>query len=130
MSKFSKTMKKMYGSKGNVVAFNPDDESLIDLCSGFTNVFVVGSPSQLRFKNLIYRESTTEINKLPEIKIVFSSESALKNNQDLINLLKTFRCDLVIPSGTMIEEKPFVDLAAASYAVIEYRKRWQIWRTK
>jgi hypothetical protein len=130
MSKFAKTMKKLYGSKGNVVAFDPGDEYIVDFCSVFTNVFAVKSSSQLRLKNLIYRSDTTELNKLPEIKIVFSSEAALKNNQDMINLLKMFRCDLVISSGNKLEEKTFVDLASASYAVIEYKKSLQIWRPR
>lgn len=128
MSKFAKTMKKMYGSKGNVVAFSPEDDAIIDLYSVFTNVFVIGSSSQIRAKNIIYRIDTVEANKLPEIKIVYASESGMKHRQDIINLLKSFRCDLVISVGKMLEEKTFVELAAASYAVIEYKKSLQIWR--
>lgn len=130
MSDFSKKLTKTFGNRGNVVVYAPTQELLENFARAFESVFVFGADkSLLRSKNIIYR-SGSEMNNLPEIRMIQVDENGYKFLLDNLSFLRISRCDLMIMTRELPSELLMKEIMAQAYHLYQQEKRWQLWKVK
>jgi hypothetical protein len=129
MSDFGKKLRKMAKRKANVVAINPDSETLDSISDNFQTVFVYTStPPLIKKKNIVYREEIHDLFDLPDVCLILSDMEMSKTLIYMKELIRRNKPLIVVHSGEFVHKRIFKWLnEEVHYDLTELSKNWQCW---
>jgi hypothetical protein len=128
MASLAKKIKKSVVKSGNAICIEASDATVSDIADYFPNVFVFSNEdSVVKKKNIIYRESIEDLNKLPEVRFIYIGGESVHSITKLKTFIEQYQAVLVIGTGEWLNKKHARSLAEIRYKIIDKSKHWQLW---
>lgn len=128
MASLAKKIRKTLVKTGNAVCINASDEIIKDMSEHFPSVFVlIQRESLFKKKNIIYRESFDDLNKLPEIRFIYVGRESVEDIPKIKNFIEQYQPVLILETNEWLNKKHSRILAELRYQIIDKQKHWQLW---
>lgn len=129
MGKFSKRIKKISQHVRYGLVIGSGFGNLEDLLENTATVFIVyAKDPEVRAKNLIYRENLESIYSLYEIDFVLIDADQVNLVRELAPLWKRNRCLLIIEGDPSSSSEQVKFLRKERFQVVDYTKKYHIWK--
>jgi len=129
MGKFSKRIKKISQHVRYGLVIGSGFGNLEDLLESTDTIFIVYPKEPLiKAKNLIYRENLETIHTLYDIDFVLIDADQTNLVRELIPLWKRNRCLLIIEGDPSNSSEQVKFLRKERFQVVDYTKKYHIWK--
>lgn len=129
MGKFSKRIKKISQHVRYGLVIGSGFGNLEDLLESTDTIFIVYPKlPEIKAKNLIYRENLESIHNLYDIDFVLLDADQVNLVRELSPLWKRNRCLLIIEGDPANSSEQVKFLRKERYQVVDYTKKYHIWK--
>lgn len=129
MNKFQKRIKKTVGKTNNCIVIGGGFGNLSTILTIFHNVFVLSdNKTDLRAKNLIYKESCDDFSNLMDINGIFLDLDHITYLSKLVPSTLRYNCPIMIEGNEPIGRDLSKSLYDHHYSCTDQQGEFHVWR--